>query len=134
MRFGWAVAAIAATMWMAFPAQAQPQGAQPAPAAPQRAQPQGPQVPTRVIAQTLVALCQQERSACLTYILGSADAFASALAAAGRPQLFCVPPGTSNDQIAQTVVNYLRAHPEEAQTNAALVVLAGLGASYRCGY
>ncbi|HYD37547.1 MAG TPA: Rap1a/Tai family immunity protein [Allosphingosinicella sp.] len=93
-----------------------------------------PQIPTRVAARTLTALCGEDRSACLTYVLGSADAFASALAAAGRPQVFCVPRGTTNDQIAQAAVRYLRAHPEEANNNAALVILAGLQASFPCGY
>jgi hypothetical protein len=91
-------------------------------------------VPTRVSAKTLNAVCSEDRTGCLTYVLGAADAFASALVAAGRPQAFCVPKGTTNDQIAQSVVRFLRAHPEEANSNAALVVLAGLKASYPCGY
>jgi hypothetical protein len=82
----------------------------------------------------LTNLCAQDRFACLTYVLGAADAFASALVAAGRPQVFCVPRGTNNDSIAQTLVAYLRAHPEEGKTNAALVLLAGLKASFPCGY
>ena len=116
------------------PAQAQrpPAQAQRPPAQAQR--PAAPAVPTRVTARTLTALCGQDRNACLTYVLGSADAYASALAAAGRPQVFCVPKGTTNDQIAQATVRYLRAHPEEANSNAALVVLAGLKAAYPCGY
>lgn len=93
-----------------------------------------PQVPTRVTARTLTTLCAQDRNACLTYVLGTADAYASALVAAARPQVFCVPRGTTNDQIAQSAVRYLRAHPEEANSNAALVVLAGLRASFPCGY
>jgi hypothetical protein len=91
-------------------------------------------IPTRVTAGTLTTLCGQDRGACLSYVLGSADAFAGALVAAGRPQAFCVPRGTTNDQVAQSVVRYLRAHPEEGRTNAALVVLAGLAAAFPCGY
>lgn len=109
------------------PAQAQ---AQRPPAQAQRA----PAVPTRVTAQTLTTLCGQDRNACLTYMLGAADAFASALVAAGRPQVFCFPRGTTNDQIAQAAVRYLRAHPEEGGNNAGLVVLAGLTSAYPCGY
>lgn len=116
----------------AQPAQRPPAQAQRPPAQAQR--PAAPAVPTRITARTLTALCGQDRSACLTYVLGATDAFASALVAAGRPPVFCIPRGTTNDQIAQTVVGYLRAHPEEANSNAALVVLAGLQASYRCGY
>lgn len=98
------------------------------------AAPEAPRIPTRVSAQTLTVLCGQDRSACLTYILGVSDAFAAALTAAGRAQAFCVPSGATNDQIGQAVVAHLRAHPEEGKMNAALVVLAGLKASYPCGY
>lgn len=112
----------------ARPAQPAPRLPTPAPA------PAAPQVPTRITARTLATLCSQDRGACLTYVLGSADAFASALVAAGRPQVFCVPRGTTNDQIAQAAVRYLRAHPEEANNNGALVILAGLQASFPCGY
>ena len=111
--------------------QAPRQGAQaPRPAAPAAA----PRVPTRVTARTLATICGEDRNACLTYVLGAADAFASALVAAGRPQAFCFPAGTTNDQIAQSAVRHLRAHPEEGGTNAGLVVLAGLSATYPCGY
>ncbi|HEU0099999.1 MAG TPA: Rap1a/Tai family immunity protein [Allosphingosinicella sp.] len=100
----------------------------------QRPQAQPPRVPTRVTARTLTALCGQDRNGCLTYVLGAADAFASALVAAGRPQVFCFPKGTTNDQIAQAAVRYLRAHPEEGGNNAALVLLAGFTSAYPCGY
>ncbi|MGA9581754.1 MAG: Rap1a/Tai family immunity protein, partial [Allosphingosinicella sp.] len=100
----------------------------------QRPPAQAPRVPTRVTARTLTALCGQDRNGCLTYVLGAADAFASALVAAGRPQVFCFPRGTTNDQIAQTAVRYLRANPQEGGNNAGLVILAGLTAAYPCGY
>lgn len=111
-----------------------PRQAQRPPVQAQRPPAQAPRVPTRVTAQTLTALCGQDRNGCLTYVLGAADAFASALVAAGRPQVFCFPRGTTNDQIAQTAVRYLRAHPEERGNNAGLVVLAGLTSAYPCGY
>lgn len=126
-----AVAAIA----LAGAAQAQqPRQEQRPPAQAQVQRPAAPRVPTRVTARTLTALCGQDRNGCLTYVLGAADAFASALVASGRPQVFCFPRGTTNDEIAQSVVRYLRAHPEEAGNNAGLVILAGLTASYPCGY
>ncbi|HEX8483352.1 MAG TPA: Rap1a/Tai family immunity protein [Allosphingosinicella sp.] len=133
-----ATTAMAATL-LAGTAQAQPaqRQAQRPPAQVQRPQaqrPAAPTVPTRVSAQTLTALCGQDRSACLTYVLGATDAFASALVAAGRPQVFCIPKGTTNDQIAQSVVRFLRAHPQEGGSNAGLVILAGLTAAYPCGY
>jgi hypothetical protein len=136
---GIATSAIAAIL-LAGTAQAQqPRQAQRPPAQAQRPaaqaqRPAAPQVPTRVTARTLTTLCGQDRSACLTYVLGAADAFASALVAAGRPQAFCFPKGTTNDQIAQLVVRYLRAHPEEGGSNAGLVILAGLTSTYPCGY
>jgi hypothetical protein len=100
----------------------------------QAQRPAAPTVPTRVTARTLTGVCAQDRSACLTYVLGAADAFASALVASGRRQVFCFPSGTTNDQIAQAAVRYLRAHPEEGGNNAGLVILAGLTSAYPCGY
>jgi hypothetical protein len=108
--------------------------AQRPPAQAQRPTAQAPTVPTRVTARTLIALCNQDRGGCLTYVLGAADAFSSALVASRRPPVFCFPRGTTNDQIAQSAVRYLRAHPEEGGNNAGLVVLAGLTAAYPCGY
>jgi hypothetical protein len=130
------IAIAAAAVMLIGAAQAQRPPAQPAQPAPRPVTPApaAPHVPTRVSAKTLDAVCSEDRTGCLTYVLGAADAFASALVAAGRPQAFCVPRGTTNDQIAQSVVRFLRAHPEEANTNAALVVLTGLKASYPCGY
>ena len=135
-----ATTALAAILIAAGAQAQQPAPAQRPPAAqaqrpPAQAQrPAAPPVPTRVTARTLTALCGQDRNGCLTYILGATDAFASALVAAGRPQVFCFPRGTTNDQIAQSVVRYLRAHPEEGGSNAALVIMAGLTAGFPCGY
>jgi hypothetical protein len=133
-----ATTAMAAAILLAGTAQAQqpaqrPQAQRP-PAQAQRPPAQAPRVPTRVTAATLTALCGQDRSGCLTYVLGAADAFSSALVAAGRPQVFCFPRGTTNDQIAQSAVRYLRANPQEGGNNAGLVILAGLSSAYPCGY
>ena len=113
--------------------QAQPPAQAPRLPAPVQ-RPAAPAVPTRVTARTLTAICGQDRNGCLTYVLGAADAFASALVASGRPQVFCFPRGTTNDQIAQSVVRYLRAHPEEGGSNAAVVIMAGLTSGFPCGY
>jgi hypothetical protein len=67
-------------------------------------------------------------------VLGATDALAGALVAAGRPQVFCFPRGTTNDQIAQAVVRHLRANPQEGGNNAGLVILAGLTSAFPCGY
>jgi hypothetical protein len=128
MRIFWFAAAAAAMINTPVPAQtagALPQAQRQAPSP-------SPPVPARVTAQQLITLCAQERIACLGYIIGTTDAFAATLYASRRPQIFCVPQGITNDQVGQTVMAYVRAHPEEAQSSAAPVVIAGLSASYRC--
>jgi hypothetical protein len=107
------------------PVQAQRQPAPPAAA---------PTIPTRVTARMLSDLCAQDRGACLGYVIGSTDSWASALAAAGRPQVICIPPGANNDQITQLTVRYLRANPQEGGLNASVVIFAALKASFPCGY
>ncbi|MEA3009801.1 MAG: Rap1a immunity protein [Sphingomonadales bacterium] len=129
-----ATTALAAAMMMMGTAQAQPPGPRPAAPRPQAPSPAVPAIPTRVSAGTLTGLCGQDRSACLTYVLGAVDAYASALVAAGRPQAFCVPRGVTNDQIAQSAVAYLRAHPQDGGLNASVVILAGMRTTYPCGY
>ena len=96
--------------------------------------PPAPTIPTRVTAKMLSDLCAQERGACLGYVIGSTDAWASALTAAGRPQVICIPVGANNDQITQAAVRYLRAHPEEAGSNASVVIFAALKGAFPCGY
>lgn len=107
------------------PAQAQRQPAPPA---------QAPGIPTRVTAKILSDLCAQDRGACLGYVVGSTDSWASALAAAGRPQVICIPPGVNNDQITQATVSYIRAHPGDGGLNAAVVIFSALKSSFPCGY
>jgi hypothetical protein len=111
-----------------------PAPARPAPQPVQRPlpAPQGPNIPTRVNVRTLISLCGSDNGACLTYVLGAADAYSSALVAAGRPQVFCFPAGTANQQIAQSAVQYLRARPQEGGNNAALGLLAAFAAIYPC--
>jgi hypothetical protein len=103
-----------------------------APAAPPAAP--APAIPTRVTAKTLSDLCAQDRGACLGYVIGSTDSWASAMAAAGRPQIICIPAGANNDQVTQATVRYLRAHPEEGGSNASVVIFAALKATFPCGY
>ena len=102
----------------------------PAPARPAAA----PTIPTRVTAKMLSDLCAQDRGACLGYVIASTDSWASALAAAGRPQVVCIPAGVNNDQITQATVRYLRAHPQEGGLNAAVVIFAALKSNFPCGY
>jgi hypothetical protein len=111
------------------PARSAPQPAQPLQRPPA---PQGPNIPTRVNVRTLLALCGSDNGPCLTYVLGAADAYSSALVAAGRPQVFCFPAGTANQQIAQSAVQYLRARPQEGNNSAALGLLAAFSTIYPC--
>ena len=93
-----------------------------------------PTIPTRVTAKTLSDLCAQDRGVCLGYVVGATDSWASALAAAGRPPVICIPAAVNNDQITQATVRYLRANPQEGGLNAAVVIFAALKATYPCGY
>jgi hypothetical protein len=126
-----------AALLLAGTAQAQQPGqrqAQRPPALAQRPPAAGPTIPTRVTAKMLSDLCAQDRGACLGYVIGATDSWAAALAAAGRPQVVCIPAGANNDQITQATVRYLRAHPEEGGLNAAVVIFAALKANFACGY
>jgi hypothetical protein len=126
-------AAAAAVLLMAA---AQPRApARPAPQpAPVQVQPspQPLRIPTRATARVLLGICASDNGACLTYVLGAADAWSSAVAATGRPQMFCFPAGTSNQQIAQSAVQYLRARPQEGESNAAALLLGAFTAIYPC--
>lgn len=134
---GIATTAMAALL-MAGAAQAQQPGQRQAqrPAAQRQSAPPatGPTIPTRVTAKMLSDLCAQDRGACLGYVTGSVDSWASAMAAAGRPQVICIPAGANNDQVTQAAVRYLRARPQEGGLNAAVVIFAALKASFPCGY
>jgi hypothetical protein len=112
----------------------QPRGqSRPAPqAAPVQGGQQTLRIPTRASVRILLGICTTDNGACLTYVLGAADAWSSAAAATGRPQLFCFPAGTPNQQIAQSAVQYLRARPQEAESNAAAVLLGAFIAIYPC--
>lgn len=135
---GIATTAISALL-LAGAAQAQPPGQRQAQRAPAQAQRQpapaaGPTIPTRVTAKMLSDLCAQDRGACLGYVIGSTDSWASALAAAGRPQVICIPAGTNNDQVTQATVRYIRSRPQEGGLNAGVVIFAALKSTFPCGY
>jgi hypothetical protein len=104
-------------------APAQPQAA-PAPAA--------VSIPVRVTARTLASICNENQGACLTYVLGAIDAHvAASIVNFGRTYI-CIPPQVTNQQIANVAVAFMRAHPEAQDSNAALVVIRGVTASYPC--
>jgi hypothetical protein len=104
----------------------------PARSAPVQAAPQPPRLPVRASVRVLLGICGSDNNACITYVVGAADAWTAAAASLGRPQLFCFPAGTSNLQIAQSAVQYLRARPQEADTNAAAVLLGAFTTIYPC--
>lgn len=106
----------------------------PAPPRPAPAQAPAPTIPTRVTAKLLSELCAQDRGACLGYVVGSTDSWISAMIVAGRPPVICIPANVNNDQITQATVRYVRAHPEEAGSNASIVVFAALKSTFPCGY
>lgn len=134
---GIATTAIAALL-LAGAAQAQQPGQRPAQRPPAQAQrppaAAAPTIPTRVTAKMLSDLCAQDRGVCLGYVVGATDSWAGALAAAGRPQVVCIPAGVNNDQITQAAVRYIRANPQEGGSNAAVVIFAALRATFPCGY
>jgi len=90
------------------------------------------QVPARVNAGALLSVCNENQAACLTYVLGAIDGVVTAAVLAGRPNPICIPAGTTNRQLADAAVRYLRAHPEEAATNGAAVVAVAVRAAYPC--
>ena len=106
---------------------------QPTPqAAPTAAPAPGLAMPVRVTARALLAICQENQGACLTYVLGAVDSYvASSVVNFGRPYL-CFPPQVTNQQIANVAVAYMRAHPEAQDSNAGLVVIQGVATSYPC--
>ena len=113
----------------ATPVGAEAQTPGPAPAPAQQAAEVPPRLPTAVLLQ----LCERERLPCLTYILGVVDSFAATLAIAGRPQAFCVPAATTNDQLADAAIDRLRNKGTSVGSNAAVEVAAALIESFPCG-
>lgn len=74
----------------------------------------------------LQARCESERpeavNTCLGYLTGVADAEDAGPSWKMQESLFCVPRGISAGQLRRSLLEYLRAHPEEEDLNAAIVV------------
>lgn len=104
----------------------------PARPAPVAAAPQPQRAPVRASVRLLLGICGSDSNACLTYVVGAADAWSAAAVQLGRPPLFCFPAGTTNLQIAQSAVQYLRARPQEAESNAAAILLGAFTTIYPC--
>ncbi|HET9428995.1 MAG TPA: Rap1a/Tai family immunity protein [Allosphingosinicella sp.] len=119
------MAALAVTLMVSTaPVLAQP------PAGP--AQSQGVRQTPRVTGRSLLAVCTENRAACLTYVMGAIDGVVmAATLVAGRNPL-CLPADATNLQLTDAVIRYLRAHPEDADVSGAAVVVAGLVGAYPC--
>jgi hypothetical protein len=129
---------MAAAASVLLTAAAQPRGPAPQPRAPApqpapvQARPQPAQPVMRASVRVLLGLCASDNGACISYVAGAADAWTSAAASLGRPPLFCFPAGTSNLQITQSAIQYLRARPQEGDANAAAVLLGAFTTIYPC--
>jgi hypothetical protein len=89
-------------------------------------------VPARATAGTITRVCNENQAACLTYVVGSLDAFFATMTAFGRPPTICIPPAVNNNQLMQVGLAYLRAHPEVANANGAEIVIAAIHRAYPC--
>lgn len=95
-----------------------------------QAQPRG--AAPRVTGRSLLAVCNENRAACLTYVMGAIDGVVMAASlVAGRNPL-CLPTDATNMQLTDAVMRYLRAHPEDSDASGAAVVVAGLIGAYPC--
>ena len=89
-------------------------------------------LPTRVTARALDAICRENQAACLLYVMGAIDGVVAAtIVGSGRNPL-CIPGQVTNQQISHAAVRHIRAHPEEANSNAATVVIVALREAYPC--
>lgn len=68
---------------------------------------------------------------CLGYVAGSVDQIL-AREAEGEPALLCPPPDLTVEQVRSTFLAYLRVHPKERVSAAALVVERAVLDAYPC--
>jgi Rap1a immunity proteins len=73
-----------------------------------------------------------EINTCLGYLTGIADAEDAAPSWKLQQSLFCLPRGVSANQLRGTVLEYFKAHPEEEDLNAAIVVGNALLEAFPC--
>jgi hypothetical protein len=70
--------------------------------------------------------CESDRpdavNTCLGYLAGVADAEDAGPSWKMQDSLFCVPRGVGASQLRRSVLDHLKAHPEEEDLNAAIVV------------
>ncbi len=72
------------------------------------------------------------RALCQSYIVGVVDGHEAATGInKGALRVFCLPEGTLNNQLTDSVVSWLKSHPPEVQS-AAFVVFNGLRDQFPC--
>ncbi len=80
--------------------------------------------------------CESQRidklNTCLGYLTGVIDSDAAAPSWRLAKSLFCVPRGVSANQLRDTFLSYLRAHPEEEDLNAAILVGNAFISAFPC--
>ena len=75
--------------------------------------------------------CSQSSESCTSYIAGVVDALI-AVGAAQKAPLICLHDRTDLDQAVDVIANYLRAHPEKRQANAASMATVALKHAFPC--
>jgi hypothetical protein len=89
-------------------------------------------MPVRATGRMLAALCDASRDSCLAYVVGAVDAFVATQWVSGARPAFCLSPTTSNEQLTQAAVRYLRFHPGQLDANAATLVVLALKETFPC--
>jgi hypothetical protein len=89
-------------------------------------------LPTRVTGKALAGLCDADRNACIGYVVGAVDAFVATQIMHRGPVTFCLPPGVTNQQLAEVALGAIRSRPDLQDNNAATVVIVALVAAYPC--
>jgi hypothetical protein len=88
-----------------------------------------------VLGKDLFGFCSDRsansQSFCNGYLAGVADAL-GVFNAMGVGKIACLQPNTPNDQVKDIVVQYLTAHPEKRDLDAAGEALIALQAAYPC--
>jgi hypothetical protein len=100
----------------------------------------GKDIPVETIqtGNSLLDLCRhspdvQAPAGCIGYVDGIVDADAFIWTAIKQPPRLCVRRGVSGPQLAEVVLNYLKAHPEQLDYAAAPQALVAIQRAFPCG-
>ncbi len=82
----------------------------------------------------LLRVCNASLEVCLAYVAGVVDAAAAANALTGSFAGFkiCIRGAVSVNQAKDVILNYLRAHPEQRDANAASIAAYALQRAFHC--